>query len=99
MGPESNNFYYALVFEDLIHQSVPYVKAARVSAGKISNQLFVRRGFWNGSNRRISRSSSALCFSLAAASFFASFCACLVKTTVQVAGITIGVQLHTLLPE
>ena len=98
MGPESNDFCYVVVFEDLVHQSVPYVKAARVSAGKIPNQLFVRRRTleWIGSKDLQER--LALSFSLAAASFFASFCACLVKTTVQVSGITIGAQLHSLPP-
>lgn len=51
MGPESNDFYYALVFENLVDQTVPYVKTARVSTRKIPNQLFVRRRIleWIGS--------------------------------------------------
>ncbi len=44
MRPEPQYFHHLLGFQDLVNDSMLDIDAPRISAGKISNQLFV--GWW-----------------------------------------------------
>jgi hypothetical protein len=78
MGPHADYFDDSFLFQNLIDQSMLYIDAASKGASQIAHQFSNPGGVLKGLFRIISNSSLALSLRPAAASFLASFWACLV---------------------